>query len=407
MSLRLPIALLLVTLAAPVPALAQQTISIDFRGTLSDALQQIAEAGGLNLVVTGELDQDAQVRLSGVTAEEALRSVAVAWDLELVQSGKVWTLRPASSVGRAQPPQVLADPDPAPPVTEERTGRGRGRSRDRTGTGTVVISEGEVVDNAVAFGGGVVVNGVVRRDAVAFGGDVRIGPKGVVRGDAVAFGGSVHRESGAQVQGDSLAFGGAVLGQAVSAGVKELSPKARARGPDAEARRDRRTPAVVGALVWFVILFGIGFVAAMLMPTRMKVVGQQLRASPLRSGLTGLLATLALFPLSILLMVTLIGIPIAFALWLLAMVAAVVGFAAVAAELGRRLPFFKGRKTQALVLASGLAVVIGVGFVPVLGPLALTFLAFMGFGAIVRTRFGGRGGGPAAQDADLPTGVPV
>ncbi|RKH36741.1 hypothetical protein D7V93_42760, partial [Corallococcus llansteffanensis] len=62
-----------------------RTIDVSFRGSLRDALKAIADKGGLNLVVTGDLDTPAEVRLRGIGAEQALRTVARAYSLHLEQ----------------------------------------------------------------------------------------------------------------------------------------------------------------------------------------------------------------------------------------------------------------------------------------------------------------------------------
>ncbi len=458
---------------------SQKTISVDFRGNLRDALKQIAGAGGLNLVVTGELDQDAQVHLSGVTAEEALRTVAQAYGLKIQQNGSIWTLRPMTAAELAAGAPTAAGspatPSPAPqapapvpvpvPAQEqidaaaqqvgskalaeaerleqlatrkqeqapgddvardqarelkERARELRRRTREalkldeedprhRVGAGSVSVGEDEVVTDAVAWGGNVEINGHVEDDAVAFGGDVRLGPRAVVDGDVVSFGGSIRRAAGSVVEGDTVSFGGKVIEEVASASADPVKNVAEASSAVAEAvkRHDRHTPGMVAALIWFMSLFGIGFLTKLLMPERMKRIEQEIRVNPLKSGLTGFLTSLALFPLTVLLVVTVIGIPVALALWIVAPLAAVVGYAAVATELGTRLPLFRSRKTQAVVLALGIGLLVLVGFVPVLGPLALIFLGFMGFGAIVRTRFGARGRSGSSHLDDLPTGVPV
>ncbi|MGA9520898.1 MAG: polymer-forming cytoskeletal protein [Myxococcaceae bacterium] len=473
--------LLALALMTPGMALAQtpepqKTISVDFRGNLRDALKQIAQAGGLNLVVTGDLDQDAQVQLSGVSAEDALRTVAQAYNLKIHQTGSIWTLRPMTpqEIAAGAPTADAAAPAPSAPkeqpeaqeqeqsreqidaaaqqaktkalaeaerleqlatrkqeqapgdddardearelreaarelrqkTREAFTRRGRDPG-DRVSAGRVVVGENETVTSAISWGGGVEINGHVEDDAVAFGGDVTLGPRAVVEGDVVAFGGSVRRAQGAVIEGDVVTFGGKVSQDAKKEDAGEevsIAPRAVA---EAVKRHERNTPAVVAALIWFMSLFGIGFLTTLLMPERMKRIELEIRANPLKSGLTGFLSTLALFPLTVLLVVTVIGIPVAVALWVLAPVAAVVGYAAVATELGTRLPLFRGRKTQAIVLALGIAVLVLVGFVPILGPLALTFLGCMGFGAIIRTRFGARGKPKSPDLDDLPTGVPV
>ncbi len=459
-------ALLSLALITPGIALAQspepqKTISVELQGNLRDVLKQIAQAGGLNLVVTGSLDQDAQVHLSGVTAEDALRTVAQAYNLKVQQTGSIWTLRPmtAQEVAAGAPAVAPAPPAPAQveaaaeqaktkalaeaerleQLAERKQAQARGdgdvwdeardlkaRARelrqktreafkrggrnpgDRVSAGRVVVGEDEVVTSAVSWGGGVEVNGHVEGDAVSFGGDVTLGPRAVIEGDVVSFGGSIRRAEGAVVEGDLVTFGGKVIEQRPAAGtVVEERRDAPSAIAEAVKRHERHTPPVVGALIWFMSLFGIGFLTTLLMPERMKRVEHELRSNPLKSGLTGFLSALALVPLTVLLVVTVIGIPVAVALWVLAPLAAVIGYAAVATELGTRLPLFRGRKTQALVLALGIALLILVGFVPILGPLALVFLGCMGFGAIIRTRFGARAKPRSPDLDDLPTGVPV
>jgi uncharacterized membrane protein YccF (DUF307 family) len=535
----------------PRSAAFSKRVSIEFRGSLRDALKQIASKGGLNLVVTGNLDQDAEVYLRNVSPEEALRTVAAAYNLRIQQNGSIWTLRPMTpeEIRSAPPPlpQVaptagVVRPPPVPPVpsqpavgpapldnvkvpaptlrglpsvpevipgmgekqldqvmrlaeeaaeraeaeaeaimekvtehadevveraTEElekareltnekaigireraleqaeqareqareqaeaarehareireqarearqqarealRAGRHRGK-HNRAGTGPVTVREGEVVESAVAYGGPLVVEGHVEDDAVAFGGDVTLGPKAWVEGDVVAFGGSIHRADTAMVEGDATAFGGSVIGAAIARGIAEAAERPR-HERDAEPHR-HGTPTIVSALIWFIALFAIGFIASLLIPSRMKLIEGEIKSNPLKAGLAGLVAALALLPLTVLLVITIIGIPVAAALWLIAPLAAAVGFTAVASEIGMRLPVFRGRKTRALVLAVGLALLLGAALIPVVGPIAVFLLGLIGFGAIVRTRFGSRAAGPKPSGpmptSDIPSGVPV
>jgi hypothetical protein len=50
----------------------------------------------------------------------------------------------------------------------------------------------------------------------------------------------------------------------------------------------------------------------------------------------------------------------------------------------------RGRKTQAVVLALGLLVLLTVGAIPGIGPLLMTLATLVAFGAVIRTRFGNR-----------------
>ena len=97
-------------------ALAAGPISVEQHGTLREALNTIATKGGINLVITGDLSQPAEVVLKDVTAEEAIEAVAAAYSLEVSKQGKVWVLKPkAAAVVAPTPPALPAapeDPDP-------------------------------------------------------------------------------------------------------------------------------------------------------------------------------------------------------------------------------------------------------------------------------------------------------
>jgi hypothetical protein len=456
----------------PAPAKAEKKISISYRGSLRDALKQIASKGGINLVVSGGLDVPAEVYLTDVSPEEALRTVADAYELKVASSGNIWTLRPltpgekAAGPSFATPPSPMVTPVPGAPVVppvpvapraaapaptpppnetpEERAERMEAeaeraqedaerhaeeierqaeaqqeqaeaiREHEREvrkverkvrkierghGDNDVVIYGGpetvieaeRTVDNAVVYGGRLVVNGHVEGDAVVFGGQLHLGSTAVVEGDVVSLGGSLTREPGAVIEGEQVSLGGpGGLGIGRLVAGMHRGPGDDGDEPEAasENRRHRDGFSFPGFLVWFAALFGIGFFATVLAPNRMKQVENELARDPVKCGATGLLAALAFLPLIVLLSVTIVGIPIAFALLLVAPLAAAVGLAVVASEIGLRLPVFRGKKTQAVVLALGLLLILVVGLIPYVGNVVVAVLVLLGLGAIVRSRFG-------------------
>ncbi len=435
---------------AGVSAPAASTVDISFRGTLRDALKTIADKGGLNLVVTGDLDSPAEVHLRGVTASQALRTVARAYSLRLDQDGTIYTLRPmteqekrAAASGENEPAEPQAEPatppvasappivvaPPTPPRPDrlpeeirEEMKRARDemkRARDevrrnmrRSGSRNVVargqnleVKEGQTVESAVVYGGNLVVNGHVKDDAVAFGGNLEVhgrvdgdahafggnvilGPDAHVEGDVSAFGGSVERDDAAQVDGSIESFGGAGIGRMVAGEIKKGMKDAK--GPS-ERRRERDDGAgLAGFILTFAVLFGLGFLGQMFFPARMKQLGEEVRRKPALTGVVGLLGLMAMIPLTVVLCITIIGIPVALVLWMATPLAAALGYAAVASELGTKLPILRGRKTQAVVLALGLLVLMVVGALPIVGPVITTLVALMALGAVIRTRFGQR-----------------
>lgn len=423
-------------------------VQLQFRGSLHDAIEKIAEEGGLNVVVTGELNTPAQVHLSGIRAEEALRTVARAYSLKLTQQGSIYTLRPMTdeekaaevSAAPASPPTSEASnadeadedeadepstaealPSPPPPpepmdpdhvkhLVREQLAKARhsGKgSRDVVARGaSLEVQEGETVDSAVAYGGKLTVKGDVQGDAVVYGGDLEItgrvdgdasafggnvvlAPSAVVQGDVSAFGGSVVRQPGSTVHGEVASLGGANIGRVVAGELKK-----NLKEPDSEeasaAKEKERGHGFAFFVLEFAILFGMGFLGQLLFPARMKELGEEIRRYPTRSGIVGLLVVIALLPTLVVLTVTIIGIPLALALMLLVPLLTVLGFSAVASELGKKLPLMRGRKTQAMVLAMGLLVLLLLGRLPVLGPAVLTLAALTSLGAVTRTRFGHR-----------------
>ncbi|WP_224240814.1 bactofilin family protein [Hyalangium gracile] len=461
---------------APSPAAAEapaaKTIDVNFRGTLQDALKRIAEEGGLNVVATGALETTVEVHLKGVTAEQALRTIARTYSLRLDQDGAIFTMRPmthdekesaqesakAAAGSQAVPsmpsmPSMPALPSmpPVPPmppmppgiaesaedeidpseIRERVRDEVRKAQRRRKGERDVVarghplevrkddsvdnavvygsnlVVRGHVEEDVVAFGGNVDIYGSVEGDANAFGGNITLHPGAVVDGDVSAIGGNVIREEGAHVNGSTESFGGSNVGALVAGEVKK-SLKKEFRNKDAAAE-DEDDDHGGGGLPWFIIkfaaLFGLGFLGQLFFPARMKDLSTEIRTQPIKSTMVGVLGAVALFPISLVLTITIIGAPVAAALWLMAMLVTVLGFTAVASEIGLRVPIMRGRKTQAVVLALGLVILLAMTSIPVLGWFVLFAACFMGFGAALLTRFGHRLRGIPEPLSRTPTSI--
>jgi hypothetical protein len=262
------------------------------------------------------------------------------------------------------------------------------------GAGTQTVPEGESVETAVAFGGGLEVLGHVKGDAVAFGGNVHLGPHAVVDGDVTCFGGTITREPGAKVGGGQTQMGGSGVWRSLGKHVHIVSGKhAPAAGPNVEVEEEHHhaesaAGRFVSFLLQFALFFALGFLFMMFAPARMKIIEGELWQDPVKCVLAGIVGAVALSLLALLLTVTIVGIPFALCLLLIAAVGIAMGFAAVAMEIGTRIPVLAGRKTQAAILALGVAVLLVVKLVPVVGPTLITLVAFFSLGAVIRTRLG-------------------
>src|SRR5207237_9370334 len=86
---------------------------IDYRGTLGEALHEIAAKGHINLIATGDLHQSAEVHLTNVTPDEALEALVKVHHLELHKEGKLWVVKPADAAPLPPLPPV---PQALPPL---------------------------------------------------------------------------------------------------------------------------------------------------------------------------------------------------------------------------------------------------------------------------------------------------
>lgn len=403
--------------------------SVSFEGPLKQGLTTIAERGGLNLIVVGDLAEPARIHLTDVTAEEALEAVAQIYQLELTRQGKLFVIRPkpAAPAAAAQDPkstvkeiiaevergqkeletlmeqaealeqeqeraEAAAEANPAaaaPAPLAEKT-----ESKGTASTGPVTIKSGTSTKEAVAFGGPLLIEkgAKVRGDAVAFGGDVTLQDGAVVEGDAVSFGGRVLREGSAVVKGEEVSFGSSGIASSMAAHAVKAS---NAVDPEANDEAAHGL-SLAGFLVQFMVFFVFGFLLMVFAPQRMKGLESAVRNQPVISGVVGFLALLGAVPLTLFLVVTLIGIPVAGLLWAALALVVPMGLAAVANTLGTSVPMGRVRRTQAMVLALGLLVLLLVAQVPVLGPLVLSLAVCVSLGAVLRTRLGA-----------TPKGLPV
>jgi hypothetical protein len=245
--------------------------------------------------------------------------------------------------------------------------------------GSVTLRPGAEAREVVAVLGNVFLEaGSSARQAVAIGGDVHVGPGASVEKDAVAIGGRVLIDPAGDVGGQKVTIGFPGAGQLLQA----LSLKA----PDEEGSSGG------WALAKWVAQFGVmlllGFLLVTFFPRRVEAVAASLVANPAKSVLAGLLGLLAQPLLSLLLIVTIVGIPLLVIQILGIGVAYLMGVTAVAVLIGRAMPSTLHRGTSILQLAVGLGLVLLALAIPFLGWLLWAALVMATFGAVLRTRFG-------------------
>jgi len=278
---------------------------------------------------------------------------------------------PPSVPGEIVIPAIPAAPSPPRGSEDPKTAAFRRRihagDNDVVQVGQdIVIERGEhVLGHVFAMGGNITVRGMVDDDVVAMGGDVTLEDGATVRGDVVSLGGAVQKAPSATILGSNVTVGG--LGKRfwdfrtlnlVGNGVRFLT-------------------AVANLAFW---LF-IGWVVILMSAERSRRVLARLEQAPGTSIGVGLLGVLALIPatiavalVAVLLVVTIIGIPVA-AILLLGYVVAVVavllwggvlGATALGDWIVRRLAPRLGEPT---LIRATLIGMIALGVLPLVGPL--------------------------------------
>jgi cytoskeletal protein CcmA (bactofilin family) len=311
---------------------------------------------------------------------------------------------------------------------------------DLIGVGGDVELAAPVKGDVVMAGGSVRLRGPVGGDVYAAGGSVTI--ESTVAGNARIAGGNAEVQGSGQVSGNLTIAGGdvVILGPVkgyvqaaggnvlidsqvdgdvrVTTGSLELGPNARITGklryhgpddvkrhPDAQvgggiekdvrARESRHRQRAhqrsfsLGGWLWTLGLIGLAALLAAAFPAVSKRLGNELRASPGLVFLLGFAALVGLPVFALMLMITIIGLPLALVVMLLYFLLLLVGYVAIAVVLGdvvltrykAEVASLIGWRVGAAMLAM-LALAL-LGRIPFLGGLVVLTALLAGIGAIM------------------------
>lgn len=262
-----------------------------------------------------------------------------------------------------------------------------------------------------ATGGKIRVNANVGGDLLVAGGDVAIGKDSRVGGDLLAAGGDVQFAGavtgGAKLTGGKVTVAGQISGDTVLYAQEiVMAPGARIGGnltyASSKPLSTEEAGMVSGAVkregaprdwaprspiswfhpVFFVSMLACGSLLFILFPNAVSGTQQTMRQTPLRSLLVGIALLCTLPPVAVLFMVSIIGIPVGFALLALYPLLLLLGYLGAAFFVSRTTADAMhranrpGRAWQIGFLAIGLALLALAASVPFLGGL-LVFVAIV------------------------------
>jgi hypothetical protein len=237
----------------------------------------------------------------------------------------------------AAPTVELPTVDPRIETPEPSIPRARRREDVvRIGGSVTVEADESVRGDVVAIGGSATINGEVDGEVVVVGGSARFGPQAYVRGDVTAVGGGVVRDPKAVIRGavNEVGFG-------------EIP------WPEGWRRRnwdwdwmDGFYPVarLTGTLVRIMLLALLTALVLFVARTPVEQIADRVAADPVKSWVVGFLAEMLFFPILIMtvvvLAISIIGIPLLLLVpvaIVAALVVMLVGFTAVAYQIGRLL----------------------------------------------------------------------
>lgn len=417
-----------------------------FTGDFDDApaeqaLRKVLDAAGLSMVLPKGIHGTVTGHFHDAPVEDVLRAVCAEAGLSATRQGSVVIVRrlgpafhfqfnsddsdearrdaeearrdaeeaqrEAEDEARQAADEARQEADEARQEAEESASPGNGNGHDRVSTGSVTIGPGEHVRDLVALRGNATLGpGAHAREVTAVMGSVEIGPGAIVDREVTAVGGNVHVASGARVGKSATSVGGKVFvdpgalvhGEQVGVSLPGIPALPGIPPPERHVRHNSGWIGLGYLLLTFAVSFALGLVLQMVFPRRLERVVQALNATPARSLAIGLLGMFTLPLLGILLTVTLVGIVLVFAEALLVAVGTVLGFAALAVLIGRKIPLPRGHKaTPVGQLAIGTAAITLVARLPNVGGVLMAIGWVVVFGAVLATRFGQQDAGDGSS----------
>lgn len=252
----------------------------------------------------------------------------------------------------------------------------------------ITIQKGATVAGDLTnFGGNTDIAGTIGGNVAGFGGNISLADTAVVNGEITSFGGNVNRAAGAVVHGGVNGVGrGFAPPIAPVAPVPPIAPmRPFSRGFDFGMN-------IVGGIITAIAFAALGALVVIFAPEPTRRVGNAVQAKPLNVAGVGCLTFILLPILMLLLIITLIGIPVAVILGFVVFVAWIFGWIALGFLTGEKiLQAFRARDILPVV-----AVILGVLILTLLSQIWFIgwLVSFIGgllsIGAIVLTRFGTR-----------------
>lgn len=245
-----------------------------------------------------------------------------------------------------------------------------------------VVVEGIVKESIVAFGGTVIVNGEVGDTVLGFGANIELRPEAIIKGDVVSIGGTLDRAPGSRIDGDTIFFKTSdELWESLKQGFTGLFGISLI--PLFISFK------LISLFIWFIL----ALIIVALFPKQIQNTASQIKESfwgVFGIGILSIIIFTGLVLFSALISLILIGIPLLIALIFIGLALKIFSRVIIFYFLGDILAKAFGAKQPRIILQVLLGFLL-FGFltiIPVLGTLFSLFFSIIGWGAVIKSKFG-------------------
>ncbi len=252
------------------------------------------------------------------------------------------------------------------------------------GLGGEILIKGIVHENAMAFGGKIIVEGEVQGSVVGFGAEIVIKSSAEVDGDVISLGGTIDKEYGCLIGGDTVQFD-----LETSAGIQKFFKEGLGGVFGMKLIPLLLIIKLFTLFIWFIL----AVLLAAVFPRPIVYASSQIRTQfwpVFGTGVLSIIIFTGLVVFSAFLSLILIGIPILIALVFLGIVIKIFGRVVLFHLFGESISKALGSKNSSVIGAVilGFILVSFIGFIPIFGSLFYFVLSILGWGAVIRTKFG-------------------
>jgi len=242
--------------------------------------------------------------------------------------------------------------------------------------------EGNVTDSVINFGGTIIIEGNVGKTVVGFGSEIILRSTARIEGDVISLGGTLDKNPGSIIEGDTIYFS---TSDEVARLLKE--------GFTGVFGFSLLPLLLIFRLITLVIWFILAIILVAIFPKQISFASNQIRTSfwPIfGTGILSIVIFTGLIIFSVFLCFILIGIPILLALMAVGVIIKIFGRVVIFYFLGDWIfKAFGGKQASALFsVLLGLLLFGFIGFIPIIGTLLSFVLTIIGWGVVIRTKFG-------------------